>query len=58
MIESVKKFLPVFVGLFLILRGLIWIADGKNGNRRSFFWGIAAIVVGILMFITMFFQYP
>ena len=58
MIESVKKFLPIFVGLFLILRGLIWIADGKNGNRRSFFLGIAAIVVGILMFITVFFQYP
>ncbi len=37
MIESVKKFIPIFVGLFLILRGLLWIADGKNGNRRSFF---------------------
>lgn len=58
MTESVKKFLPIFVGLFLILRGLIWIVDGKNGNRRSFFWGIAAIVVGIFMFITVFFQYP
>ncbi len=57
MTEFVKKFIPIFVGLFLILRGLIWIADGKNGNRRSFFWGIAAIVVGILMFITVFFQY-
>lgn len=57
MIESVKKFIPIFVGLFLILRGLLWIADGKSGNRRSFFWGIAAIVVGIIMFITVFFQY-
>lgn len=57
MIESVKKFIPIFVGLFLILRGLLWIADGKRGNKRSFFGGIAAIVVGIIMFITVFFQY-
>lgn len=56
MIESVEKYIPIFVGLFLILRGLLWIADGKNGNRKSLFLGIAAIVVGILMFITVFFN--
>jgi len=57
MIKSVERFIPIFAGLLFILRGLLWIADGKNGNRRSFFWGIAAIVVGIIMFITVFFQY-
>jgi len=53
MIKSVERFIPIFAGLFLILRGLLWIADGKNGNRRNLFWGIAAIVVGIIMFITV-----
>lgn len=57
MTESVEKFIPIFAGLILILRGLLWISDGKNGNRRSFFWGMAAIVIGITMFITVFFQY-
>ena len=47
MIEAVNKFIPIFVGLLLILRGLLWIVDGKNGNKRSCFFGIAAIVVGI-----------
>ena len=46
----------IYVGLLLILRGLFWIVDGKNGNKRSYFWGIAAIVVGIIMFVTVFFQ--
>ena len=56
MTEDVHKFIPIFVGLLLILRGLLWIVDGKNGNRRSCFFGIAAIVVGIIMFVTVFFQ--
>ncbi len=56
MTEAVNKFIPIFVGLLLILRGLLWIADGKNGNKRSCFFGIAAIVVGIIMFVTVFFQ--
>ncbi len=56
MTEAVEKFIPIFVGLLLILRGLFWIVDGKNGNKRSYFFGIAAIVVGIIMFITVFFQ--
>ena len=55
MTEAVNKFIPIFVGLLLILRGLLWIVDGKNGNRRSCFFGIAAIVVGIIMFVTVFF---
>ncbi len=55
MTEAVEKFIPIFVGLLLILRGLFWIVDGKNGNQRSYFFGIAAIVVGIIMFITVFF---
>lgn len=55
MTEAVQRFIPVFVGLLLILRGLFWIADGKNGNQRSYFFGIAAIMVGIIMFITVFF---
>ena len=56
MTEVVGKFIPIFVGVLLILRGLFWIIDGKNGNKRSYFFGIAAIVVGIIMFITVFFQ--
>ena len=55
MTEAVQRFIPVFVGLLLILRGLFWIADG-NGNQRSYFFGIAAIVIGIIMFITVIFQ--
>ena len=56
MTGAVNKFIPFFIGLFLILRGLRWIVDGKNGNKRSCFFGIAAIVVGIIMFVTVFFQ--
>ena len=56
MTETVGKFIPIFVGLLLILRGLFWIVDGKNGNKRSYFFGIAAIVIGIIMFITVIFQ--
>ena len=56
MTEAVGKFIPIFVGVLLILRGLFWIFDGKNGNKRSYFFGIAAIMVGIIMFITVFFQ--
>lgn len=56
MMESVGKFLPIFVGLLLILRGLLWVADGKKGNKRSLSLGLAAIVVGIIMFITVLFE--
>ena len=56
MTEAVQRFIPVFVGLLLILRGLFWIIDGKHGNKRSYFFGIAAIVIGIIMFITVIFQ--
>ena len=56
MTEAVEKFIPIFAGLLLILRGLFWIGDGKNGNKRSYFFGIAAIVAGIIMFITVLFQ--
>ncbi len=56
MTEAVQKFIPIFVGLLLILRGLFWIADGKNGNKGSYFFGIAAIVIGIIMFIAVIFQ--
>ena len=56
MTEAVGKFIPIFVGALLILRGLFWIVDGKNGNKRSYFFGIAAIVIGIIMFITVIFQ--
>ena len=56
MTEAVQKCIPIFVGLLLILRGLFWIVDGKNGNKRSYFFGIAAIVIGIIMFITVIFQ--
>lgn len=54
--ESVGKFFPIFVGLLLILRGLLWVADGKKGNKRSLSLGLAAIVVGIIMFITVLFE--
>ncbi len=56
MTEAVEKFIPILVGLLLILRGLFWISDGKNGNRKSYFFGITAIVIGIIMFITVFLQ--
>ena len=56
MTEVVQKFIPIFVGALLILRGLFWIVDGKRGNKRSYFFGIAAIMVGIIMFITVLFQ--
>lgn len=56
MTEAVQKFIPIFVGLLLILRGLFWIVDGKHGNKRSYFFGIAAIVTGIIMFITVISQ--
>ena len=56
MTEAVQKFIPIFVGVLLILRGLFWIIDGKHGNKRSYFFGIAAIMIGIIMFITVFFQ--
>ena len=56
MTEAVEKFILIFAGLLLILRGLFWIVDGKNGNKRSYFFGIAAIVIGIIMFITVIFQ--
>lgn len=54
--EAVNKFISIYAGLFLILRGLLWIVDGKNGNRRRCFFGVAAIVVGIIIFVTVFFQ--
>lgn len=57
MTKAVNKFILFFVGLLLILRGLLWIVDGKNGNKRSYFFGIAAIVVGIIMFVTVFFRF-
>ena len=56
MTEAVQRFIPIFVGALLILRGLFWIVDGKNGNKRSYFFGLAAIVIGIIMFITVSFQ--
>ncbi len=56
MTEVAEKFIPIFAGLLLILRGLFWIVDGKKGNKRSCFFGIAAIAVGIIMFITVLFQ--
>ena len=56
MTEAVQKFIPIFAGMLLILRGPFWIVDGKHGNKRSYFFGIAAIMVGIIMFITVFFQ--
>ena len=56
MMESVGKFLPIFVGLLLILRGLLWVADGKKVNKKSLSLGLAAIVVGIIMFITVLFE--
>lgn len=56
MTEAVRKCIPIFVGLLLIVRGLLWIADGKNGNRKSYFFGLAAIAVGVIMFITVFFE--
>ena len=56
MTEAVGKFIPIFAGVLLILRGLFWIIEGKHGNKRSYFFGIAAIMVGIIMFITVFFQ--
>ena len=56
MTEAAEKFIPIFVGLLPILRGLFWIVDGKKGNKRSCFFGIAAIAVGIIMFITVLFQ--
>lgn len=56
MTETVQKFIPIFVGALLILRGLFWIVDGKHGNKRSYFFGLAAIMVGIIMFITVFSQ--
>ena len=56
MTEAVQRFIPIFAGLLLILRGLFWIVDGKKGNRRSFLFGIAAIIVGIIMFVTVLFQ--
>ena len=56
MTEAAEKFIPIFAGLLLILRGLFWIVDGKKGNKRSYFFGIAAIAVGIIMFITVLFQ--
>ena len=31
MTQAVNKFIPIFVGLLLILHGLLWISDGKNG---------------------------
>ena len=57
MTEAVNKFIPIFVGLLLILCGLLWIVNGKNGNKRSCFFGMAAIVVGIMMFVTVFFRF-
>ena len=45
-----------FIGLLLMLRGLLWVVDGKKGNKRSLSLGLAAIVVGIIMFITVFFE--
>ena len=54
--ESVRKYFPIFIGLLLMLRGLLWVVDGKKGNKRSLSLGLAAIVVGIIMFITVFFE--
>ncbi|MCR2048225.1 hypothetical protein NSB25_13105 [Acetatifactor muris] len=54
MTEAVNKWIPIFAGLLLILRGLLWIVDGKKGNKRSYPFGIAAIVVGSLMIIAVF----
>ena len=56
MTEAVQRFISIFAGLLLILRGLFWIVDGKNGNKRSCLFGIAAIMVGIIMFVTVLFQ--
>lgn len=54
MTEAVKNFIPFFTGLLLNTSCLFWIADGKNGNWKSYFFGIAAIVVGSIIFINVF----
>lgn len=55
MTASFNKLIPIFAGLFLIVRGIFWIADGKCGNRRSYFFGLAAIIIGIMMLLTLLF---
>ena len=35
MTEAVNKFIPFFVGLLLILRGLLWSVDGKTETREA-----------------------
>ena len=35
MTEAVEKFIPIFVGLLLILRGLFWIGDGKKWKQEK-----------------------
>ena len=35
MTEAVHKFIPFFVGLLLMLRGLLWIVDGKMETREA-----------------------
>lgn len=55
MSESFSKWIPIFAGVFLIIRGILWIADGKCGNRKNYFFGLAAVVIGMMMLVTLFF---
>ncbi len=48
---SYEKIVSVFIMIVLFTRGVFWISDGKRGNRRSMLLGVAAIMVGVVMFI-------
>lgn len=48
---SYEKIVSVFIMIVLFMRGVFWISDGKRGNRRSMLLGVAAIMVGVVMFI-------
>lgn len=52
-----EELAPGFVSLFLIIRSLGWIFDGKNGNRKSFILGLASMAIGIIIFMYTFFEW-
>ena len=44
-----EKIISIFLGIFIITKGTIWIRMGKTGVKTNYILGGIAIVAGILI---------
>ena len=44
-----EKIISIFLGIFIITKGTIWIRMGKTGVKTNYILGGSAIVAGILI---------